>query len=56
MFLWDVAEGKTLRRWWGHGGRVNAVSVSEGKGDVVVSGKQIQPPGLDHEVNIGRKL
>lgn len=42
VFLWDVAEGKTLRRWWGHGGRVNAVSVGEGKGDVVVSGKEAE--------------
>ena len=38
MFLWDVAAGKTLRRYAGHNARVNAVAFG-GEGDsVVVSG------------------
>ena len=38
VFLWDVSQGKTLRRWSGHNGRVNAVAFA-GEGDaVVVSG------------------
>ena len=38
VFLWDVATGRTLRRWSGHGGRVNAVAFG-GEGGVVVSGE-----------------
>jgi len=38
VFLWDVAAGRTLRRFQGHAGRVNAVAFG-GEGDsVVVSG------------------
>ncbi|KAF2841314.1 WD40 repeat-like protein [Patellaria atrata CBS 101060] len=38
VFLWDVAACRTLRRWSGHVGRVNAVAMA-GEGDsVVVSG------------------
>ena len=25
VFLWDVGSARTVRRWGGHGGRVNAV-------------------------------
>jgi len=39
VFLWDVATGRTLRRWSGHGGRVNAVSFGGEGGSVVVSGE-----------------
>lgn len=48
VFLWDVTTAQTLRRWAGHGGRVNAVAFGgggggweEGKGaeGVVVSGE-----------------
>jgi WD40 repeat protein len=38
VLLWDVATGKTLRRWTGHSGRVNAVDFG-GDGSVVVSGE-----------------
>ena len=38
VFLWDVATGKTLRRWAGHGGRVNAVAFGGEEQQVVVSG------------------
>ena len=37
VFLWDVTQGKTLRRWVGHAGRVNTVDFG-GEGSVVVSG------------------
>lgn len=38
VFLWDVASARTVRRWEGHAGRVNAVAFA-GEGDsVVVSG------------------
>lgn len=38
VFLWDVQEAKTIRRWTGHNGRVNR-GVFAGDGDsVVVSG------------------
>ncbi|KIW07312.1 uncharacterized protein PV09_02162 [Verruconis gallopava] len=38
VFLWDVATARTVRRWEGHSGRINAVSFA-GEGDsVVVSG------------------
>ncbi|KAI4143570.1 MAG: hypothetical protein LQ340_006957, partial [Diploschistes diacapsis] len=36
VFLWDVAQGKTLKRWTGHSGRINAVDFG-GEGSVVVS-------------------
>jgi WD40 repeat protein len=36
VFLWDVATATTLRRWSGHGGRVNAVALA-GEGDSVVA-------------------
>ena len=39
VFLWDVAGGKTLRRWAGHGGRVNAVAFGGEGASVVVSGE-----------------
>ena len=38
VFLWDVAQGRTLKRWAGHAGRVNAVDFG-GEGSVVVSGE-----------------
>ncbi|MCJ1432663.1 hypothetical protein MMC27_002020 [Xylographa pallens] len=38
VFLWDVATGRTLRRWAGHGGRVNAVALGGPAQEVVVSG------------------
>ena len=41
VFLWDVATGKTLRRWAGHGGRVNAVDFGGDGASVVVSGRLI---------------
>lgn len=38
VFLWDVEQGATVRRWSGHGARVEAVQFA-GEGDsVVVSG------------------
>lgn len=38
VFLWDVEHGSAVRRWNGHGGRVEAVEFC-GEGDsVVVSG------------------
>ncbi|PLB42315.1 WD40 repeat domain-containing protein [Aspergillus candidus] len=38
VFLWDVEQGATVRRWGGHGARVEAVQFA-GEGDsVVVSG------------------
>ena len=39
VFLWDVASGRTLRRWSGHVGRVNACAFGGAGGDVVVSGE-----------------
>jgi len=38
--LWDVITARTLRRFEGHGGRVNAVAFGgdAGDGSVVVSG------------------
>ena len=41
VFLWDVATGKTLRRWAGHGGRVNAVDFGGDGASVVISGRLI---------------
>lgn len=39
VFLWDVEQGGTTRRWSGHGARVEAVQFA-GEGDsVVVSGE-----------------
>lgn len=38
VFLWDVASARTLRRWSGHVGRVNACTFGGAGGDVVVSG------------------
>ncbi|MCJ1394881.1 hypothetical protein MMC18_007761 [Xylographa bjoerkii] len=38
VFLWDVSTGRTLRRWAGHGGRVNAVALGGAAQEVVVSG------------------
>lgn len=38
VFLWDVIEGRTLRRWAGHAGRVNCVGFGGEAGEVVVSG------------------
>jgi WD40 repeat protein len=38
VFLWDVVTGRTLRRWEGHSGRVNAVGFGA-EGAVVVSGE-----------------
>lgn len=39
VFLWDVEQGGTTRRWTGHNSRVEAVQFA-GEGDaVVVSGK-----------------
>ncbi|MCJ1295051.1 hypothetical protein MMC34_006612 [Xylographa carneopallida] len=38
VFLWDVATGRTLRRWAGHAGRVNAVALGGPAQEVVVSG------------------
>ncbi|KAI9776616.1 MAG: WD repeat-containing protein 83 [Candelina submexicana] len=36
VFLWDVANARTVRRWAGHGGRVNCVGFG-GEGSVVAS-------------------
>ncbi|OCK80603.1 WD40 repeat-like protein [Lepidopterella palustris CBS 459.81] len=38
VFLWDVASARTLRRWSGHVGRINACSFGGAEGSVVVSG------------------
>ena len=38
VFLWDVAAARTLRRFAGHFGRVNAVDFGGEGGSVVVSG------------------
>lgn len=38
VFLWDVATAQTLRRWAGHGGRVNACALAGEGESVVVSG------------------
>lgn len=38
VFLWDVATARTLRRFAGHFGRVNAVAFGGEGGSVVVSG------------------
>ena len=39
VFLWDVATARTVRRWAGHAGRVNAVGFGGEGGQVVVSGE-----------------
>ena len=39
VFLWDVTSARTLRRWSGHVGRVNACAFGGVGGDVVVSGE-----------------
>lgn len=39
VFLWDVATARTVRRWAGHAGRVNAVAIGGEGGHVVVSGE-----------------
>ena len=41
VFLWDVAQGRTLRRWSGHGGRVNCVGFGGDGGGVVGSGEWV---------------
>lgn len=38
MFLWDVATARTLRRWEGHTGRVNAVAFAGEADSCVISG------------------
>ena len=38
VFLWDVATARTLRRWSGHFGRVNCVSIGGEGASVVISG------------------
>lgn len=38
VFLWDVAEGKTTRRFAGHGARVNAVAFAGKDDNLIVSG------------------
>lgn len=38
VFLWDVETGTTVRRWSGHGGRVEAVEFAGETDSVVVSG------------------
>lgn len=38
VFLWDVAEAKTLRRWNGHSGRVNCCAFGGEEEGVAVSG------------------
>ena len=49
VFLWDVEQGVTIRRWSGHNARIEAVQFA-GEGDsVVVSGPSGHPnplPGL----------
>lgn len=40
VFLWDVANARTVKRWAGHGGRVNCVGFG-GEGSVVASGKWV---------------
>ena len=44
MFLWDVATARTLKRWSGHGGRVNAVEFAGSEGSVVISGMAVISP------------
>lgn len=39
MFLWDVEQGTTVRRWSGHGGRIEAVEFGAVGDGVVVSGE-----------------
>ena len=39
VFLWDVAQGRTLKRWSGHERRVNCVAFAGKGGSVVVSGR-----------------
>lgn len=38
VFLWDVAEGKTIRRFTGHAARVNAVAFAGTDDSIIVSG------------------
>ena len=38
VFLWDVSTARTLRRWAGHFGRVNAVAFGGDDTSVVASG------------------
>ncbi|KAK2748501.1 hypothetical protein FQN57_000634 [Myotisia sp. PD_48] len=38
VFLWDVETGSTVRRWGGHGGRIEAVEFGGDADSVVVSG------------------
>lgn len=40
VFLWDVETGTTVRRWTGHGGKVEAVEFGGDADSVVVSGKK----------------
>lgn len=39
VFLWDVEQGATVRRWSGHTSRVEAVQFAGEEDSVVVSGK-----------------
>ena len=39
VFLWDVAQGRTLKRWSGHERRVNCVGFAGEGASVVVSGR-----------------
>lgn len=48
VFLWDVEQGGTVRRWGGHNARVEAVQFA-GEGDtVVVSGRSCAVCFLDY--------
>lgn len=38
VFLWDVSTARTVRRWAGHFGRVNAVTFGGDDATVVISG------------------
>jgi mitogen-activated protein kinase organizer 1 len=39
VFLWDVESATTVRRWSGHGGRVEAVEFGGEADSVVITGK-----------------
>lgn len=43
VFLWDVEQGSTVRRWTGHTSRVEAVQFA-GEGDSVVVSGEFFPP------------
>lgn len=46
VFLWDVEQGVTVRRWGGHSSRIEAVEFAAEEDGVVVSGIYLYPAGL----------